>query len=145
MISLSLALLHQIEAAAEAAYPAECCGLLVGRGEARGDLTVTAVEPSPNMTGENAARRFEVSPQVRFDVMRALEGGPERIIGHYHSHPDHAAEPSAHDLELAWEPDLVWLITSVMDGRAAKTTAHQPNAEATRFEKLILRTNGETP
>ncbi|MBL6928219.1 MAG: M67 family metallopeptidase [Rhodospirillales bacterium] len=141
MILLPPALLQIIVDAAEAAYPEECCGLLVGHGEGRGDLTVTGVEPSPNMAG---GKRFEVSAQLRFDVMRALEGGPMRIVGHYHSHPDHAAAPSPRDLEMAWEPDLVWLITSVMDGRAAQTTAHIPLSDGSGFGELKLISNGET-
>lgn len=150
MIFLPLALLKQIVDAAEAAYPAECCGLLVGHNTPSGELIVTGVEASPNVSGENPARRFEVSPQVRFDVMRALQGGTERIIGHYHSHPEHPAAPSLRDLERIYEPDLVWLITSVVDGQAIHSTAHQPKADGSAFTEIPLHTqnqetNGETP
>jgi proteasome lid subunit RPN8/RPN11 len=141
VILLPRALLKEIVEAGEAAYPEECCGLLVGFGETGGELTVTGVERSPNMAGEEAAKRFEVSAQVRFDVMRKLEDGPKRIIGHYHSHPDQAAQPSANDLEMAWEPDLVWLITSVADGQAIHTTAHLPHPDGSGFSEITLRTN----
>jgi len=37
------------------------------------------------------------------------------IVGFYHSHPDHPAEPSAFDLEHAW-PNLSYAIQSVRNG-----------------------------
>jgi proteasome lid subunit RPN8/RPN11 len=125
--------LKQIAAAAEAAYPKECCGLLVGRAEPSGDRVVVRIVDSPNVAEGGTRDRFEVDPQVRFDVQRALEDGPERIVGHYHSHPNHAAQPSARDLEMAWEPDLVWLIVAVEDGRVGETTAHLLDRETGKF------------
>lgn len=141
MIFLARADLKAITDAAEAVYPHECCGLLVGRREGADAIVVTRVCPSPNVTQDDARDSFEVSPQLRFDVMRALnEGGPERIVGHYHSHPDHPAQPSARDLERAWEPDLVWLITAVAGGQAIHTTAHVLDAEGRQFREVPLRT-----
>ena len=144
MIVLAPSHLRQIAEAAEAAYPEECCGLLVGRFEpSGGDRVVMRVVASPNVAEGGARDRFEVDPQVRFDVQRALEDGPESIVGHYHSHPDHAAQPSERDLEMAWEPDLVWLIVAVEDGRATETTAHLLDRDAGRFRPIRLAT--ETP
>ncbi len=139
MIAISSALMEQIIKACEAAYPEECCGLLSGTGDGTdAPLTITGVHPSDNVSTTRKHDRFEVDPKVRFDLMRALEGGPGRIVGHYHSHPDHAAEPSQHDLEMAFEPDLLWLIVAVEGGRASETTAHRVNAGRTAFEKLPL-------
>lgn len=145
MILLPRPLLKQIVDAAERAYPDECCGLLVGYAEPPQDLVVTRVEISPNIAEENAAERFEISPKLRLQVMRALEGGPERIIGHFHSHPDHAAQPSPRDLERAWEPDLVWLIVAVLDGQAVHTTAHVLDGEGRQFREITLRTTDWQP
>lgn len=133
-------LLDAVEAAAEAAYPEECCGLLVGRPDPGGaTVLVRAAEPAGNVaTGRRD--RFELDPQVRFDVMRRLEraGGGERIVGHYHSHPDHPPVPSATDLEMAFEPDLVWLIISVRHGRAGSAAAHIPDRPEGGFRPLDL-------
>jgi proteasome lid subunit RPN8/RPN11 len=116
--------MEQITALAEAAYPHECCGLLAGHGDGAGGLAVTRVAPSANVCETRSRDRFEVDPRVRFELMRELDGGPDRIIGHYHSHPDHPAIPSRQDLDMAFEPDLVWLILSVMKGSAGEATAH---------------------
>ena len=143
MIGLPRPLLLRIRAAAEEAYPGECCGLLVGHGDDQGGLEVTAIEPSPNVAA-GVNDRFEVDPRVRLDVMRALENTPESIIGHYHSHPDHPAEPSAHDLEMAFEPDLVWVIAAVEGARATEVRAHVVAASGDRFLELEMR-SGDQP
>ena len=144
MIGLPRPLLRRIRAAAEEAYPAECCGLLVGRRDGQGGVEVTAIEPSPNVAA-SGNDRFEVDPRVRLDVMRALEGGPEDIIGHYHSHPDHPAEPSARDLEMAFEPDLVWVIAAVDKGRATEVRAHVLDTSGDRFRELEVHARDPSP
>ena len=50
-----------------------------------------------------ARRRFEISPS---DYQLAERGAAEAdalLAGFYHSHPDHPARPSQHDLEQAWQ------------------------------------------
>lgn len=126
-VELPLECLHTIRGAAEAAYPAECCGLLIGRPESEeGLLRVTRVAPSVNLLAAEVGR-FEVDPALRFRLMRELREGPERIVGHYHSHPDGPAAPSARDAEMAYEADLLWLIISVPSGRAGDAAAFFPS------------------
>lgn len=146
MLIISAADLDTITRTAEAAFPDECCGLLAGSETADGDHQVTRVVPSRNVTDGQAHDSFEVDPQVRFDLMRALDGTDERIIGHYHSHPGAAAEPSPRDVEKAYEPDLVWVIVSVIDGRAARTAAYLLAPNGGRFDEIGLRaTRGRCP
>ncbi len=150
MIIVAKALLATIRDLAEAAYPRESCGLLIGHSDAQ-TTTVTRIAESQNVADGPGHDRFEVDPQVRFDVMRELglidAGGAvavaataERIVGHYHSHPDHPARPSETDLKMAYEPEMIWLITAVADGRAAETTAHVLDPLAGRFRELPMTT-----
>jgi len=123
IISIGALHLDAIKAQAEQAYPQECCGLLVGRLNASGFLSITRVVASANTSNANTADSFEVDPKVRFDVMRDVEHSEDDIIGHYHSHPDHPAKPSQTDINMAFEPEFIWLITSVNTGQAADITA----------------------
>lgn len=109
-----------VTAAATAAYPAECCGLLVGFGNPGSDLSVTDVIESPNIVAHERLDRFEVDPRVRFAVMRRFEGTGRQIIGHYHSHPDGEPVPSATDRSMVFEPALVWLIAGVHSASGSK-------------------------
>ena len=151
MILIAQTFLKVIVDAAENAYPKECCGLLVGCENGEGALFVTRVVLSKNVANRSRLDRFEVDPQVRFNVMRELDNctkhdGPrQRVIGHYHSHPNHPAQPSKTDLEMAYEPNLVWLITSVVDGQATLTTAHCINADGSQFKQIPLKTTDWHP
>ncbi|NQU59901.1 MAG: M67 family metallopeptidase [Rhodospirillales bacterium] len=140
MIQIPDALVAAICGAAEGTYPEECCGLLIGHKDNGGKFTVSEIAASPNVAKGDHKDRFEVHPQVRFDVMRKLGDGPEQIIGHYHSHPDHAGEPSATDLEMAFEPEMVWLIVAVQNGLAQRPRAHIVDPATTRFREIEVHT-----
>ena len=141
-VLLPRAALQCIETQAEAAYPQECCGLLVGTRNAA-LITISRAEASANVAGETAGvdtrRRFEVDPRLRLALVRELEESGETIVGLYHSHPNHPAGPSRHDRHSIWEPELLWLITAVENGEAGVTTAHLPDPDARDFHALKLR------
>lgn len=142
MIRLPPEGLECIRREAEKAYPYEACGLLVGRRQANGDCVVTRVVPSRNVAIDQEARkdRFEIDPRLRFDVMRACEGTADDIIGHYHSHPEHPAQPSAIDLSMAWDKEYVWVIAAVRAGRVEAVTAHLLDATGRTFEEIPIVT-----
>lgn len=149
MISIPEDFLRRVAVAAEAAYPRECCGLFAGTRDDIGDIAVTRIRASANMaTNDPADRpdRFEIDPEIRFELMRDIgefdrldDTTGEHIVGHYHSHPDGPARPSAFDLEMAFEPDLFWLIIVVTDGRAAETTLHRLDPAAQAFKEIAFR------
>ena len=96
--------LDELLAAAKAAPQREICGLLFGSSD-----RISRAEPADNV----AARpqdTFEIDPRALFAALRAERAGGERLIGHYHSHPNGSAEPSPRDLAAA-EPGKLWLIT----------------------------------
>jgi proteasome lid subunit RPN8/RPN11 len=144
MLVMSRAQLKQVVDAAEAAYPRECCGLLAGRSGPDSDIEVRAVHPSANLDRSGRADRFEVDSKLFIDLSRDLRGTEERVVGVYHSHCDHRAQPSETDLELAWDPDLVWLIVAVEDGQAVHSTAHSLDAGGRQFHDTGLRTDDWT-
>lgn len=106
-----------ILAEAQARFPEECCGLLIGTARA-GKAHVSRVVPAANVAaGPERTRRFEIDPVVLFTVQRALRDGVlhrprEILLGYFHSHPAGAARPSAHDLAGAHEQGLVTLIAA---------------------------------
>ena len=144
MIFLTQRQIDLISREAENAYPRECCGMLVGKDNPNGGIVVSRIVVSPNVFDETAKDRFQVDPQIQIDLFRELRETEERIIGHYHSHPDHPAETSATDLEKAWEPELVWLIVAVANGKAEMVKAHRIDPATGRFEELSLQIGGST-
>ncbi|MEX2450781.1 MAG: M67 family metallopeptidase [Rhodospirillales bacterium] len=139
MIVVPPALLDEIERAAAAAYPDESCGLLIGADVPNGDIAVARAVVSPNVSAGDTRDSFEVDPKIRFDTMRALQGTNERIVGHFHSHPDGPAQPSERDRAQAWEPELVWLITAVTETGPAETAAFRLDSGTGHFMAVGLR------
>jgi proteasome lid subunit RPN8/RPN11 len=145
MIHITPADLDRIEAAAVAVYPDECCGLLIGHGIGEGGIEIVRVVESDNVEANDPRRRFEIDPRLLISLSRDLRGARHRIVGHYHSHPDHPARPSAHDAERAWQPEMVWLITSVIGGEAMETTAHVPEDGGGGFREIGLSVGDAAP
>ena len=116
----------------EETYPHECCGALVGRGDA-----VTDAVGLPNTTEEGPRRRFLVRPSdYRLAEQRATELGGE-LLGFYHSHPDHPAKPSQYDLDHAW-PTFAYVIVAVAAGASQAMTVWFLKDDRSIFEEGSL-------
>lgn len=103
--------LQKMKTHAGQAYPEECCGMLLGKDDNRG-RTVFDVIAMRNERGESRERRFLITPEeYRRAEEEARRGGVD-VIGLYHSHPDHPAQPSRFDLEHAM-PWWSYVIVSV--------------------------------
>jgi len=102
-IGIKRSTLDQILGLAAASPSEEVCGLLLGSTG-----RIDRAEPAQNVA-EAPASMFEIDPAALFAALRAERAGGPRLIGHYHSHPNGSAEPSARDLAAA-EPDKYWLI-----------------------------------
>lgn len=113
MLLIRKDILQQIIAQAEQAYPAECCGILVGRREEV--RVVTSAHPAANVSRDGRRDHYEIDPAAIYRVARATEDAKEQIIGFYHSHPDFPPHPSVHDAVKAW-PYYSYLIVSVRNG-----------------------------
>lgn len=139
ILQIAADLLKQVVDACEAAYPAEACGLIVGRGKGK-LVRATRVVAAANLLAAEPGR-FELDPATRVRVEKELRdgGSRDRVLGHYHSHPDGAAEPSAADRAAAFEPDLAWLIVAVADGQAIHAQAHRMDERRGAFRPVPLR------
>ncbi len=135
MIRLEEAHRNLLRREAEQAYPQECCGILVGREEDSAYL-VEDVVPSANLS-DTPHKTFEVDMALRLRLQKELRGTGARVIGHYHSHPEGRAEPSARDRERAWEEGMIWLIVAVKAGLAVDIRAHLFNNSADGFSPLV--------
>ncbi len=129
--------LAAIRAAAVAAYPHECCGLLMGRHEA-GAWMVEEVIACANVAIE-PARRFEVDPKALIAAHRAARETGRELIGPYHSHPNGHDRPSDHDRAWAAEAGVdgeVWLIVPVTQAGSGAPQAYL--FEAGDFRALAI-------
>jgi proteasome lid subunit RPN8/RPN11 len=135
MLTIPDEVLRAIHAHGEAAYPNEGVGLLLGRAQAD-EKTAAAILPLANRweAGEQY-HRYQVSGD---DMLAAeLEAGRRGldILGFFHSHPDHPAEPSRFDHEWATWPWYSYVITTIQQGRATVTRSWQLRADRSAFDE----------
>jgi proteasome lid subunit RPN8/RPN11 len=139
-ITLSKATVDAIRAHGRETYPNECCGALIGRNG-----VVYETVALPNTTEEGPRRRFLVRPSdYRAAEARASETDNE-LLGFYHSHPDHPAQPSQYDLDHAW-PFFSYVIVSVVSGEPADLRSWRLREDRSRFdeESIDVRQNSHS-
>ena len=160
MIRLSEAHLQAIRQHGARAFPLECCGVLLGDVEAEVKV-VREVRPLANTFAPSQEfeasiapdaealpevgqeRRYLVSPDEMFALMQEERRTKRKILGFYHSHPNHPARPSEYDRVWA-SPWYTYIIVSVQDGVPADLTAWQLDAEGAAFvaEVMEIRARG---
>ncbi len=128
---------RDIRTQCEAAIPQEACGLLMGRHDGGGVYHITKIIPSPNLSNR-PERAFDIDPALIIRHQKQYRAGGDKIIGHYHSHPDGQATPSPRDREQNYDADLIWLIIQVADGIARDMAAFATEAESGRLIPILL-------
>ena len=118
MLVLPREVRSEIETWASSGYPAETCGLLVGR--AQEDRTEAArATRARNLNLDRARDRYELDPADFLAADLAARSAELEIVGVWHSHPDHPAEPSETDRAAAWEGWSYLIAAVTQQGPAA--------------------------
>ena len=134
MIRIPRGVLEEIRAQGAQAYPEECCGALVGQATGGDVKTVLLTRRFENRHPPGARdRRYFVGPDAYRDAESWAKNQGLDVVGIYHSHPDHPAQPSEYDREHAW-PWYSYLILSVEGGTAADVTSWVLASERDRFD-----------
>jgi len=130
-IQISESALSSIQKHLKESYPYEGCGFMLGiEGETR-EITTTLMVKNTNKTQRR--RRFEISPLDYIKAEALADKTGLTLLGVYHSHPDHPAVPSEHDLRQA-VPFFSYLIVSVIKEEIDAITSWQLNYES-KFEQ----------
>ncbi len=99
---------EEMIAHARVEIPNECCGLLAGKdGQVMQLYRCESSEKSPY--------RYYVDPKDQIRVMRELDQKGWDLLGIYHSHTHTEAYPSKTDIELAFYPETLYFIISLMN------------------------------
>ncbi len=95
-----------------ACRPNEACGLLAGDRPATSGGRATRFLPLRNAA--ESPFRYLIDPQEQLGAMLDLDDRDEVVWGIFHSHVASPAEPSVTDLGLAFYPDSLYLICSLV-------------------------------
>jgi len=104
------------------AYPNEGCGFLFGNDTEHRHIRIA--QKVINSKEGDQRRRFEIKPTDYMKAERFADENNYKLLGVYHSHPNHPARPSEHDLKQAF-PYFSYVIVSVMEGEIANITSWQ--------------------
>ncbi len=107
-VKIQVAVLAGIARHARDEAPLECCGILVG-----GDNLIDEYVSARNTKASAVA--YQIDPAEHFAAIRSVRTRGRSIVGAYHSHPRSAALPSPTDLAEAHDPDLLYVIVSLLD------------------------------
>lgn len=125
---------QQINRHAEKDYPYECCGFMLGY--IRDDVRhITELRIQDNERENSKENRFLISPEAFRDAERYATNQDLDMLGVYHSHPDHPADPSEFDRTHAW-PWYTYIIISVNDGNAGNLKAWQLHEDRSGYFEL---------
>ena len=106
-------------------YPNEACGILAGKNR-----TVQKVYKMTNI--ENSSVSYMMEPREQFTVMKEMRKQGLEMSAIYHSHPQSDVHPSPKDINLAFYPDSLYVIVSLIN-------EEQPAIKAFEIKNGLIR------
>lgn len=107
-LTLTRAVFETMLEAAHKVAPLEACGLLGGDGE-----RITRCYVLTNT--DASAEHYSMKPEEQFAAVKDMRAARLKMVGIWHSHPASPARMSAEDMRLAYTPDVVYVILSLVD------------------------------
>lgn len=139
---LSKSLMTEMKQHALDTYPMECCGFVFGHDQQE-ERVIVKVTPAENSQQGDQRRRFEINPRDYLQAERYALSHEVTLIGIYHSHPDHPAKPSEHDLIQA-VPFFSYLILATEKEQVRNVTSWQLYHHKFEEEEIIIKNQIET-
>ncbi|MBI5555156.1 MAG: M67 family metallopeptidase [Elusimicrobia bacterium] len=102
-------IVNKIFAQGEQEAPLEACGYLAGEKD-----RITNHFPLRNV--DQSSEHFSLDPQEQFSVIRRARSEGLAILAVYHTHPASLPRPSAEDIKLAYDPNIIYVIASLLNG-----------------------------
>jgi proteasome lid subunit RPN8/RPN11 len=134
MLSIPSETLIAIQEHGQGAYPNEGAGLLLGQAGADGRRVAAILSIENRWQAGEQHHRYLITPQ---DMLRGENEAVARgldVIGVFHSHPDHVAEPSGFDRDWAL-PWYSYIITSVEQGIATASRSWRLRDDRSAFDE----------
>ncbi len=108
-MKIAQAALEAVKAHGAEGYPHEICGLLVGYPD---QGLITEIRRLRNIVTDRPHDRYDIDSFEDMKARREIYAAGLDVVGYYHSHPDHPAQPSVFDTERSWA-SYVYMIVSI--------------------------------
>ena len=131
MIILAKDIAEEMVQHAREEYPRECCGMLAGK-----DTTITKLFKIKNIA--QRMDEYELDPLEQVNAFEKIDSLPLKLLGVYHSHPNHPCYPSGLDINQAFYPDTLSLIISLKDMKTFQLKAFKMCEGEVEEETIIF-------
>lgn len=129
-VALPREMIETMVAHARAGAPHEVCGIIAGD-----DGNFRRLFEARNVAGEPRVT-YQMDPEEQLRIFKTIDDHGWDVAGVYHSHPASPAHPSPTDLELAFYPDAVYFIVSLMQPERPDVRAFRLNQDAMTATEL---------
>ena len=136
MLRIEAGPMAEMIAHAEATYPNECVGAMIGTIAGGEKRVVTAMRLENSAEGSQRAY-YELKPEHLLQADRAAREQGKDLIGIYHSHPDCDAYFSQTDLKSSC-PWYSFVVLSIKQGKFDHANSWLPDADQTKAEREEL-------
>jgi proteasome lid subunit RPN8/RPN11 len=134
MIQIPKKIIEEIFAHARTDAPIEACGYLTGKeGLVFKRYPMRNVDASPE--------HFTLDPKEQLQVIKQARAEGQTVLSVYHTHPASPARPSEEDIRLAFDPNISYVIASLLDEKIRSFRIEQ--GLVTMEELHIFENNSE--
>lgn len=137
MLKIEKTAFEQMKAHAEATYPNECVGAMLGRNENGNKLVDRSVKLENSAEGSQRAY-YQLSNEHLLEADKAARAQGRELIGIYHSHPDADAYFSETDLKNSC-PWYSFVVLSIKGGKYDHSNSWLPDFEQTKADNEELK------
>jgi len=131
VITITREIVEEMERHAREEYPRECCGMLAGK-----EQTITRIFKTKNIA--ESEDLYELNPLEQVKAFEEIDRLSLKLLGVYHSHPDHPCYPSTLDISQAFYPDTLFFIISLLDFDNPQLKAFRLNKGEAVEEEIIF-------
>ncbi len=109
MIEIERKIVNAMVAHGRREEPNEACGYLASKeGVICRHFELTNIDAAPD--------HYSMDPKEQFATIQKIRDMGMKVAGVYHSHPETPARPSVEDIRLAFDPNMTYVIVSLMAG-----------------------------
>jgi proteasome lid subunit RPN8/RPN11 len=136
------AVLREMVACAEAGYPEEVAGLLLGCSRESRVHVSCFLSVENSLRAEERVFSYQISSA---DWQRGEQHARQlalELVGVFHSHPDHPSQPSRSDLEFAL-PNFIYIIAAIYRRTLTSVQAWRLCEDRSQFENCLWSARDE--
>lgn len=133
MIHLTREQFKEIVEHCQGEYPKEACGILAGI-----ESRISKVYKMAN-TSDNPDTCYFMKPEEQLRIFKEMRHSKIEMLEIYHSHSNSPAYPSQRDCEMAFYPEVDYVIISLKDFNNPEVRAFKITEGKIEEEKIIVK------